>query len=80
MACEDFPCCGHEPGCCPDFDESGRQLNMNWQQKIGNWRVGGTCTALTTTPPHHRSTGNLNTLVPYKGRPTNLNRILPDQP
>jgi hypothetical protein len=28
MACEDFPCCGHEQGCCPDFDESGRQLNM----------------------------------------------------
>ena len=28
MACEDFPCCGHEPGCCPDFDEAGRQLNM----------------------------------------------------
>ena len=28
MRCEDFPCCGHEPGCCPDFDESGRQLNM----------------------------------------------------
>jgi hypothetical protein len=28
MSCEDFPCCGHEPGCCPDFDESGRQLNM----------------------------------------------------
>lgn len=26
--CEDFPCCGHEPGCCPDFDEAGRQLNM----------------------------------------------------
>lgn len=26
--CEDFPCCGHEYGCCPDFDESGRQLNM----------------------------------------------------
>lgn len=26
--CEDFPCCGHESGCCPDFDESGRQLNM----------------------------------------------------
>lgn len=26
--CEDFPCCGHEDGCCPDFDESGRQLNM----------------------------------------------------
>lgn len=18
--CEDFPCCGHESGCCPDFD------------------------------------------------------------
>jgi hypothetical protein len=28
MACEDFPCCGHEAGCCPDFDESGNQLNM----------------------------------------------------
>jgi hypothetical protein len=28
MACEDFPCCGHESGCCPDFDQSGRQLNM----------------------------------------------------
>jgi hypothetical protein len=25
--CEDFPCCGHESGCCPDFDE-GKQLNM----------------------------------------------------
>lgn len=28
MACEDFPCCGHEHGCCPDFDDSGRQINM----------------------------------------------------
>ena len=26
--CEDFPACGHEAGCCPDYDESGRQLNM----------------------------------------------------
>ncbi len=26
--CEDVGCCGHEPGCCPDYDESGRQLNM----------------------------------------------------
>lgn len=27
--CEDFPCCGHERGCCPDFDpETGEQLNM----------------------------------------------------
>lgn len=26
--CEDYPCCGHEQGCCPDYDESGRQLNM----------------------------------------------------
>lgn len=26
--CEDFPCCGHEMGCCPDYDESGQQLNM----------------------------------------------------
>ena len=28
MPCEDFPCCGHENGCCPDFDEAGNQLNM----------------------------------------------------
>ena len=28
MRCEDFPCCGHELGCCPDFDENGKQLNM----------------------------------------------------
>lgn len=26
--CEDFPCCGHEVGCCPSFDESGNQTNM----------------------------------------------------
>ena len=26
--CEDFPCCGHEAGCCPRYDESGRQLDM----------------------------------------------------
>ncbi len=26
--CPDFPCCGHEFGCCPDFDKNGKQLNM----------------------------------------------------
>jgi len=26
--CEDFPCCGHELGCCPDYDDDGIQLNM----------------------------------------------------
>jgi len=26
--CEDFPCCGHENGCCPNFSESGEQLDM----------------------------------------------------
>ena len=27
MACEDYPCCGHD--VCPDFDpETGKQLNM----------------------------------------------------
>jgi len=27
--CEDFPSCGHEMGCCPDFDpDTGAQLNM----------------------------------------------------
>ena len=28
MPCEDYPCCGHEAGCCPDYDDAGRQLNM----------------------------------------------------
>jgi hypothetical protein len=28
MTCEDYPCCGHESGCCPDFDEDGKQINM----------------------------------------------------
>ena len=28
MSCEDYPCCGHEHGCCPDYDESGQQTNM----------------------------------------------------
>lgn len=27
--CEDFPCCGHELGCCPRYDEeTGEQLDM----------------------------------------------------
>jgi hypothetical protein len=27
--CEDFPCCGHEMGLCPDYDPiTGEQLNM----------------------------------------------------
>lgn len=27
--CEDFPACGHEAGCCPDYDpDTGEQLNM----------------------------------------------------
>jgi len=41
MACEDYPCCGHEAGCCPDFDESGRQLNMR-------------CTCGAVLPVHNR--------------------------
>jgi len=24
MACEDFPCCGHEAGDCPTLDSKGR--------------------------------------------------------
>ena len=40
--CEDYPCCGHEPGCCPDFDEPGRQLNMK-------------CTCGATVPINSRS-------------------------
>ena len=27
-SCEDFPACGHEAGCCPRYDESGKQLDM----------------------------------------------------
>lgn len=27
--CEDFPCCGHEQGCCPSYDRNtGKQLDM----------------------------------------------------
>jgi hypothetical protein len=26
--CEDFPCCGHERGCCPNYDGAGNQLDM----------------------------------------------------
>lgn len=40
--CEDFPCCGHESGCCPDYDESGKQLNMK-------------CTCGATVPIDNRS-------------------------
>lgn len=25
--CEDFPCCGHEQGCCPRY-ENGQQMDM----------------------------------------------------
>ena len=25
MACEDFPCCGHERGDCPTRDSKGRE-------------------------------------------------------
>ena len=39
--CEDFPCCGHEMGCCPRFDESGRQLDM-------------VCTCGARLPVHNR--------------------------
>lgn len=41
MSCEDFPCCGHEAGCCPDFNEAGEQLNMR-------------CTCGATLPLHNR--------------------------
>ena len=26
--CEDFPCCGHEAGCCPNYDHHGKQTDM----------------------------------------------------
>ena len=26
--CEDFPCCGHEAGCCPNYDDAGKQTDM----------------------------------------------------
>lgn len=33
MACEDFPCCGHEAGDCPVEDSKGRR----------RWRCVGGC-------------------------------------
>lgn len=39
--CEDFPCCGHEQGCCPRFSESGEQLDM-------------VCTCGARLPVHNR--------------------------
>lgn len=27
IQCEDFPCCGHEQGCCPRY-ENGVQMDM----------------------------------------------------
>lgn len=24
MPCEDYPCCGHAPGDCPEYDKNGR--------------------------------------------------------
>lgn len=39
--CEDYPCCGHEAGCCPDHDDSGRQLNTR-------------CTCGAVLPVHNR--------------------------
>lgn len=38
--CEDFPCCGHEPGDCPDDEgrmrcvECGRKLELNARSSI----------------------------------------------
>jgi DNA-directed RNA polymerase subunit RPC12/RpoP len=26
MACEDYPCCGHEPGGCPTKNEKGQYV------------------------------------------------------
>ena len=26
MACEDWPCCGHERGDCPTLDSKGREI------------------------------------------------------
>jgi len=26
--CEDYPCCGHEPGCCPEYYKNGKQKYM----------------------------------------------------
>lgn len=46
--CEDFPCCGHESGCCPDYDEdTGEQLNMvcicGARLPIGGYSICATC-------------------------------------
>ena len=55
--CEDFPCCGHEMGCCPDFDpNTGRQLNMK-------------CVCGATVPLSSRSSICQGCLYPPPGHP-----------
>lgn len=54
--CEDYPCCGHESGCCPDFDpDTGKQLNMK-------------CTCGATVPLTSRSSLCEDCLHPGRAR------------
>lgn len=56
--CEDAPCCGHEAGCCPDFDpDTGKQLNMK-------------CTCGATVPLTSRSSLCEGCLHPGRRRAT----------
>lgn len=54
--CEDFPCCNHERGCCPDYDpDTGEQLNMK-------------CTCGATVPLSSRSSLCESCLNPGRAR------------
>ena len=56
--CEDFPCCGHELGCCPDYDaETGEQLNMVCVcgAKLPIDNPSSICDGCMKPPPHECS-------------------------
>jgi hypothetical protein len=41
MACEDYPCCGHEPGDCPD--SSGRMKCVECGKRLPRTATSSIC-------------------------------------
>lgn len=41
MRCEDYPCCGHESGDCPD--EKGRMLCVGCSKRVSPKRPNSWC-------------------------------------
>lgn len=33
MRCEDYPCCGHQPGECPVYNDEGKELCWDCLEK-----------------------------------------------